>query len=191
MIVHVMRRAEAANVGAVAVATNSQEIAACVEKAGGRAVMTRADHASGLGPHLRGAGEVRPASAAPASSSTSRATCRRSRPPTSRARSSRSPIRRSTSARLTAEIKIADGAHQSERREGRRHAGRRAALARALFHPRHRALRATGRSITTSASMPIAARRCERFVGLPPSPARDARESSSSCARWKPACAST
>jgi 3-deoxy-manno-octulosonate cytidylyltransferase (CMP-KDO synthetase) len=42
-----MRRAEEANVGAVAVATDSQEIAACVEKAGGRAVMTRTDHASG------------------------------------------------------------------------------------------------------------------------------------------------
>ncbi len=47
MIVHVMRRAQAANVGPVVVATNSEAIAACVEKAGGRAVMTRADHASG------------------------------------------------------------------------------------------------------------------------------------------------
>jgi 3-deoxy-manno-octulosonate cytidylyltransferase (CMP-KDO synthetase) len=47
MIVHVMRRAQAAAVGAVVVATDSEAIAACVEKAGGRAVMTRADHASG------------------------------------------------------------------------------------------------------------------------------------------------
>ncbi len=47
MIVHVLRRAQAANVGAVAVATNSQAIAAAVEQAGGRAVMTRADHLSG------------------------------------------------------------------------------------------------------------------------------------------------
>ncbi len=47
MIVHVMRRAQAAGVGPVVVATNSEAIAACVEKAGGRAVMTRADHASG------------------------------------------------------------------------------------------------------------------------------------------------
>lgn len=47
MIVHVMRRAAAAGVGAVAVATDSEAIAACVEKAGGRAVMTRADHMSG------------------------------------------------------------------------------------------------------------------------------------------------
>jgi 3-deoxy-manno-octulosonate cytidylyltransferase (CMP-KDO synthetase) len=47
MIVHVLRRAEAAAVGAVVVATDSEAIAAAVEKAGGRAVMTRADHASG------------------------------------------------------------------------------------------------------------------------------------------------
>ena len=47
MIVRVMRRAQAAEVGAVVVATDSEAIAACVEKAGGRAVMTRADHASG------------------------------------------------------------------------------------------------------------------------------------------------
>src|SRR5262249_52263978 len=47
MIVHVMRRAQAARVGEVVVATDSEVIAACVEKAGGRAVMTRADHVSG------------------------------------------------------------------------------------------------------------------------------------------------
>jgi len=47
MIVHVMRRAQVARLGEVVVATDSEVIAACVEKAGGRAVMTRADHASG------------------------------------------------------------------------------------------------------------------------------------------------
>ena len=47
MIVHVLRRAQDANVGDVVVATDSEAIAACVEKAGGRAVMTRADHLSG------------------------------------------------------------------------------------------------------------------------------------------------
>jgi 3-deoxy-manno-octulosonate cytidylyltransferase (CMP-KDO synthetase) len=47
MIVHVLRRAEAADVGPVVVATDSDVIFAAVEKAGGRAVMTRADHASG------------------------------------------------------------------------------------------------------------------------------------------------
>jgi len=47
MIVHVLRRAEAARVGATVVATDSEAVAAAVEKAGGRAVMTRADHVSG------------------------------------------------------------------------------------------------------------------------------------------------
>ena len=47
MIIHVMRRAQAAQLGPVVVATDSEVIAACVEKAGGRAVMTRADHVSG------------------------------------------------------------------------------------------------------------------------------------------------
>src|SRR5215469_18943633 len=47
MIVHVLRRAEAARVGEVVVATDSEPVAAAVEKAGGRAVMTRSDHTSG------------------------------------------------------------------------------------------------------------------------------------------------
>ena len=47
MIVHVLRRAQAADAGEVVVATDSEAIAACVEKAGGRAVMTRVGHTSG------------------------------------------------------------------------------------------------------------------------------------------------
>ncbi len=47
MIVQVWRRAVESGVGPVAVATDSPEIAAVVEKAGGIAVMTRADHPSG------------------------------------------------------------------------------------------------------------------------------------------------
>jgi 3-deoxy-manno-octulosonate cytidylyltransferase (CMP-KDO synthetase) len=47
MIVHVLRRAQAAELGPVVVATDSGEVAAIVDKAGGRAVLTRADHASG------------------------------------------------------------------------------------------------------------------------------------------------
>src|SRR6202011_6217925 len=46
-IVHVMRRAQEAGVGAGVVGTDSDEIAAAVAAAGGRAVMTRADHPSG------------------------------------------------------------------------------------------------------------------------------------------------
>src|ERR1700709_2915165 len=47
MIVHVLRRAEAAQIGRVAVATDTPEIAAVVTSHGGEAVMTHADHPSG------------------------------------------------------------------------------------------------------------------------------------------------
>ncbi|MBV8938305.1 MAG: 3-deoxy-manno-octulosonate cytidylyltransferase [Alphaproteobacteria bacterium] len=63
MIVHVWERAVAADAGEVAVATDSEEIARAVTARGGRAVMTRAGHASGsdrifealstLDPHAR------------------------------------------------------------------------------------------------------------------------------------------
>jgi 3-deoxy-manno-octulosonate cytidylyltransferase (CMP-KDO synthetase) len=47
MIVHVLRRAEAAQIGRVAVATDTPEIASVVTAHGGEAVMTRPDHPSG------------------------------------------------------------------------------------------------------------------------------------------------
>lgn len=47
MIVHVWRRACAAEAGRVVVAADTEEIIAAVREAGGEAVLTRADHASG------------------------------------------------------------------------------------------------------------------------------------------------
>jgi 3-deoxy-manno-octulosonate cytidylyltransferase (CMP-KDO synthetase) len=47
MIVHVLRRAEEANIGRVAVATDTPEIAAAVKAHGGEVVMTRPEHPSG------------------------------------------------------------------------------------------------------------------------------------------------
>ncbi|WP_342735160.1 3-deoxy-manno-octulosonate cytidylyltransferase [Bradyrhizobium sp. B117] len=47
MIVHVLRRAEAAAIGRVAVATDTDEIASVVTAHGGEAVMTRSTHPSG------------------------------------------------------------------------------------------------------------------------------------------------
>jgi 3-deoxy-manno-octulosonate cytidylyltransferase (CMP-KDO synthetase) len=61
MIVHVLRRAEAAALGPVVVATDSPEIAAAVDKFGGRAVLTRADHASGSDRIFEALGKVDPA----------------------------------------------------------------------------------------------------------------------------------
>lgn len=47
MVVHVLMRALEADIGRVAVATDSAEIASAVRAAGGEVVMTRADHPSG------------------------------------------------------------------------------------------------------------------------------------------------
>ena len=61
MIVHVLRRAEAARIGRVAVATDTAEIAAAVTAHGGRAVMTRADHPSGSDRIFEALGALDPA----------------------------------------------------------------------------------------------------------------------------------
>jgi 3-deoxy-manno-octulosonate cytidylyltransferase (CMP-KDO synthetase) len=47
MIAHVLARAQAAGLGEVVVATDSEAVCVAAEKAGGRAVMTAADHPSG------------------------------------------------------------------------------------------------------------------------------------------------
>jgi len=47
MIVQVLRRAQEADIGEAVVATDSEAVQTAVEKAGGRAVMTRTDHPSG------------------------------------------------------------------------------------------------------------------------------------------------
>jgi 3-deoxy-manno-octulosonate cytidylyltransferase (CMP-KDO synthetase) len=60
MIVHVLRCAEAARVGAVVVATDSTDIARAVEGAGGRAVMTRGDHVSGSDRIFEALGKIDP-----------------------------------------------------------------------------------------------------------------------------------
>jgi 3-deoxy-manno-octulosonate cytidylyltransferase (CMP-KDO synthetase) len=60
MIVHVWRRALAAKSGPVVVATDAPEVAAAVEKAGGQAVLTRADHATGSDRIFEAAGKVDP-----------------------------------------------------------------------------------------------------------------------------------
>jgi 3-deoxy-manno-octulosonate cytidylyltransferase (CMP-KDO synthetase) len=60
MIVHVLRRAEAARIGPVVVATDSAEVEAAVRGAGGRAVMTRADHPSGSDRIFEALGKIDP-----------------------------------------------------------------------------------------------------------------------------------
>jgi 3-deoxy-manno-octulosonate cytidylyltransferase (CMP-KDO synthetase) len=60
MIVRVMQRAEEAAVGPVMVATDSTQIADAVTAAGGRAVMTRGDHATGSDRILEAVGKADP-----------------------------------------------------------------------------------------------------------------------------------
>ena len=73
MIVHVLRRAEAANIGRVAVATDTPDIAAAVRSHGGEAVMTSADHPSGSDRIFEALGKLDPSGTEPKSSSTCRA----------------------------------------------------------------------------------------------------------------------
>jgi 3-deoxy-manno-octulosonate cytidylyltransferase (CMP-KDO synthetase) len=60
MIVHVLRRAQEAAVGPVVVATDCADILDAVEKAGGHAVMTRADHVCGSDRLFEALGRVDP-----------------------------------------------------------------------------------------------------------------------------------
>jgi 3-deoxy-manno-octulosonate cytidylyltransferase (CMP-KDO synthetase) len=64
MIVHVLRRAQKAELGPVVVATDCADIAAIVDKAGGRAVLTRADHASGSDRIFEALGKIEDAASA-------------------------------------------------------------------------------------------------------------------------------
>jgi 3-deoxy-manno-octulosonate cytidylyltransferase (CMP-KDO synthetase) len=61
MIIHVLRRAEAAGIGRVAVATDAAAIAEAVRAHGGEAVMTHADHPSGSDRVFEAAGKLDPA----------------------------------------------------------------------------------------------------------------------------------
>ena len=60
MIVHVLRRAEAAKLGRVAVATDTTEIADVVKSHGGEAVMTSPDHPSGSDRIYEALGQIDP-----------------------------------------------------------------------------------------------------------------------------------
>ena len=139
MIVHVLRRAEAAEIGRVAVATDTPEIAAVVKSHGGEAVMTRADHPSGSDRIYRGAGQARPRRARPTSSSTCRAIFRPSAATTSAPCSRRWPTPRSISRRWPPKSTPRRSTNPNVVKVGRL-ADRPAAAARAVFHPRHRAL---------------------------------------------------
>jgi 3-deoxy-manno-octulosonate cytidylyltransferase (CMP-KDO synthetase) len=60
MILHVLERARAADVGPVFVATDAPEIASAIEGAGGRAVLTRPGHVSGSDRIFEALGKIDP-----------------------------------------------------------------------------------------------------------------------------------
>ena len=83
----------------VVVATDSEAIFACVEKAGGRAVMTRADHVSGSDRIFEALASADPEAPLQYRGQRAGRPADASTPPTSAPRSRRLPIRRSTSPR--------------------------------------------------------------------------------------------
>ena len=159
MIVHVLRRAEAAGIGRVAVATDTPEIAAAVTAHGGEAVMTRADHPSGSDRIYEALRQARSRRARPRSSSICRAIFRPSRP--DNIRDVLAPLADPAVdiATLAAEIHTEEESDQPERGEGGRLADRRDGGCARCISPAPPRPTATGRATTISASTPIAARR--------------------------------
>ena len=139
MIVHVLRRAEAAGIGRVAVATDTPDIAVAVMAHGGEAVMTRADHPSGSDRIFEALGKLDPDGEAEIIVNL------QGDFPTIHPDNIRSVLAPLADpavdiATLAAQIHTEEESHQPERGEGGRLARQRRAAARALFHPRHRAL---------------------------------------------------
>ena len=169
MIVHVLRRAQEAGVGPVVVATDSEAIAAAVAKAGGRAVMTRGDHATGsdrmhealalLDPERRGRHRAqRPGRSADPCAARHQGRARAAFRPGGRHRHAGrgNPHRRRAHRTRT-------WSRWSARRSRPAGSGRSISPAR----PR---LTAKVRCTTISGSTPIRRAALDRFVALPPSP---------------------
>ena len=169
MIVHVLRRAEAAGIGRVAVATDTPEIAAAVNAHGGEAVMTRADHPSGSDRIFEALGKLDPGGKAeivvnlqgdfPTIS-----------PDNIRERAGAAGRPRGRHRDLGRGNPHRGRSAQPQRGEGGRLGDRPAAAARALFHPRHRAPWGEGPRYHHIGLYAYRRAALERFVALPPSP---------------------
>jgi 3-deoxy-manno-octulosonate cytidylyltransferase (CMP-KDO synthetase) len=188
MIVHVWRRAVEAGIGPVAVATDAPEIAEAVAVAGGTAVMTRADHASGsdrifeavekLDPEGRHDVIVNVQGDIPTIDPAA--------------------ISASISPLLDPAVDLATLVARIEREEERTNpnvvkmVGSEIARAGSApsISPAQRRPMGTGRSIITSGSMLTAATPCGASSACRPLRWRSAR-SWNNCGRWRRACAST
>ena len=190
MIVRVMRRAEEAGVGPVVVATDSNEIASAVTAAGGRAVMTRGDHQTGSDRIFEALGKADPDGRAKIV-----VNVQGDFPDPERrrhqggARTARRPGGRHRDAGAGNHRR--GRAHRSERRQGDL-LGRvaRDVSARSISpaRPRH-----TGRRAALSPHRPlcVSPRGAGALRHAAALAARDSASAWSSCARSKPACAST
>ena len=172
MIVHVWRRAMAAETRAAWWSRPTrEEIVAAMRKAGGEAVMTRADHASGSDRVFEAVNRVDPEGDFEIILNLQGDLPTLEPQLVARLPRARCRTRRPHIATIAAEITEPEERTNPNVGEGRRHADRRAAAgcgrstSRAPPRPPARV-----RSTITSASMPIAARALERFVSLRPSP---------------------
>ena len=143
-----------AAVGPVVVATDSREVEAAVQKASGRAVVTRSDHASGSDRIFEGARQGRPRGSAEII-----VNLQADLPTIGSA-----DIAAALAPLADAAVDIATLVAEIERAETRRpqrcqscgHSGRALAAARALFYACYRAIRRRAATTTTLASMPSA-----------------------------------
>ena len=169
-------------------ATDSEAVAAAVEKAGGRAVMTRADHVSGSDRIYEALEDIDPRAAhRHRRQRAGRPADHRSRRHSRRAQGARRSGRRHRDA--CRRDHRPGRAQQSERGQG----VRRAASRRTIFAPGPLPAPmppVPGRTITTSGSTPIAAPRSNASSSCRRRPTSSA-SGSSSCARSITACAST
>ena len=186
MIVHVLRRAEAARLGPVVVATDSPEIEAAVRARADRRYDTGRPRLR-LGPHFRGAGQGRSGPARgyrrqcagrSAGARSSRYRCR--------ARPARRPGRRYRYARRRNPPAEERDDPASSRSWARPVAPRRL---RALYFTRATAPCRGGPLYHHIGLYAFRRAALDRFVALPPSPLEQ-RENSSSCVRSRPACGS-
>ena len=168
MIVHVLRRAEAAKIGRVAVATDTPEIAAAVTSHGGEAVMTHPDHPSGSDRIYEAMNTLDPDGKAEIVvnlqgdfPTITPDTIRSVLPPLADP-----AVDIST---LASEIHSEEEDGAPERGEGGRLADRPATAARIVLHPRHGAL-GDGPRYHHIGLYAYRRAALERFVQLPPSP---------------------
>ena len=188
MIVHVLRRAEAANIGRVAVATDTPDIAAAVRSHGGEAVMTSADHPSGSDRIFEALGKLDP------SGQTEIIINLQGDFPTispDNIRDVLGPLNDPAVdiATLAAEIHTEEESNNSNvvKAIGSKVGHRRL---RALYFSRATAPWGTGRATTMSDYMHIAARRCSASWRCRPRRS-SFRRSWNSSGRSRPACGST